>query len=177
MPSRIIREGIITSDRVNKLDAPAEVFYRRLLNKVDDYGLHDARPSILLATLYPLQLSKVREANIVRWLAEVESANLVRLYVVDGKSYLQVLDTKWPTRSEPKCPLPPGVSCAQPARSCAPISSSYSGSSSSSSSQSGGGGGARAASRPPPRPKRKTEAEEAQEMLADLQRKKAGAAS
>lgn len=119
MPSRIIREGIITSDRVNKLDAGAEVFYRRLLNKVDDYGLHDARPSILLATLYPLQLSKVREANIVRWLADVESANLVRLYVVDGKSYLQVLDTKWPTRSEPKCPLPPDVSCAQPANDCA----------------------------------------------------------
>lgn len=123
MPSRIIREGIITSERVNLLDAQAEVFYRRLLNKVDDYGLHDARPSILLATLYPLQLSKVREVNIVRWLAEVESANLVRLYVVDGKSYLHVLDTKWPTRTAPKCPLPPENSCAQAARTCAPYSS------------------------------------------------------
>lgn len=172
MPSRIIREGIITSDRVNQLDAPAEVFYRRLLNKVDDYGLHDARPLILLAALYPLQLSKVREVNIVRWLAEVETVNLVRLYVVDGKNYLQVLDTKWPTRSEPKCPLPPDFKCAQPARNCAPISSAYSGSSS--GSKSGAGDGARHAARAP-RPKKKTEAEVAAEMLADLNREKASA--
>ena len=60
MPNRIIREGILTSDRVEQLDPPAEVFYRRLMSKVDDHGLYDARPSILRASLYPLRIDRVR---------------------------------------------------------------------------------------------------------------------
>ena len=43
MPNRIIREGILSSDRVDQLDPPAEVFYRRLMSKVDDHGLFDGR--------------------------------------------------------------------------------------------------------------------------------------
>jgi len=30
MPDRVVREAILTSERVDKLDAEAEVFYRRL---------------------------------------------------------------------------------------------------------------------------------------------------
>jgi hypothetical protein len=36
MPNRILRAGIITSDRVNALDFGAEVFYRRLMSAVDE---------------------------------------------------------------------------------------------------------------------------------------------
>lgn len=124
MPTRLIREGILTSERVNSLDPAAEVFYRRLLSKVDDFGLFDARPAILLSALYPLQLAKVREANIVRWLADVQTANLVRLYEVASKPYLQVLDTRWPTRSSPKYPPPPDGIGEQPStteNSCAQL--------------------------------------------------------
>jgi hypothetical protein len=63
MPTRLVREGIISSDRVDKLDWQAEVFYRRLLNKVDDHGLYDARPSVLRSSLYPLRVDRVREAD------------------------------------------------------------------------------------------------------------------
>jgi len=106
MPTRLIREGIINSDRVNALDWPAEVFYRRLLNKVDDHGLFDARPSVLRTSLYPLRVDRVREADCSRWLAECEMAGLIVLYEAGGKPYLKVLDTRWKTRSEPKFPLP-----------------------------------------------------------------------
>src|SRR5678815_3314811 len=80
MPTRLVREGIINSDRINELDNAAEVFYRRLLNKVDDYGLYDARPSILRSSLYPLRVNKVSEAACLRWLAICEKAGLIVLY-------------------------------------------------------------------------------------------------
>lgn len=130
MPNRIIREGILTSDRVEQLDPPAEVFYRRLMSKVDDHGLYDARPSILRTSLYPLRVDRVREADIARWIAACEKAGVIALYQHDGKPYLQMLDTRWQARSEAKYPLPsePGSgrlpaaanSCAQ-VQSTAPV--------------------------------------------------------
>lgn len=112
MPIRLLREGILGSDRVNQLDASEEVFYRRLMSKVDDHGLYDARISMLRSSLYPLRVDRVREADISRWIAACEKAGLIVLYVNDGKPYLQMLDTGWTVRSEPKYPRPtdPGSS-------------------------------------------------------------------
>lgn len=107
MALRQIREGILSSDRIELLDFPAEVFYRRLMSKVDDYGLYDARPSILRTSLYPLRVDRVREADIARWIAACEKAGVIALYDHGGKPYLQMLDTRWQARSEPKWPLPP----------------------------------------------------------------------
>lgn len=107
MPTRLIREGILTSPRVDMLDAPAEVFYRRLMSKVDDHGLFDSRPSILRASLFPLKVDRVREADIARWMAACQKAGLIVLYQAEGKSCLKMLDTNWQKRSEPKYPLPP----------------------------------------------------------------------
>lgn len=104
MPTRLLREGILTSERVDQLDAAGEVFYRRLMSKVDDHGYYDARPSILRTSLYPLRVDRVREADITRWIAACEKAGLIALYSHDGKPYMQMLDTKWVARSEPKCP-------------------------------------------------------------------------
>jgi hypothetical protein len=114
MPSRIIREDILTSSRIDELDPPAEVFYRRLLSKCDDHGLYDARPAILRASLFPLRIDRVREADCSRWMAACQKAGLIVLYSHDGRPYLQVLNTRWAARSEPKYPLPPSVnSCTQ----------------------------------------------------------------
>jgi hypothetical protein len=113
MPSRIIREEILTSGRVDQLDPPSEVFYRRLLSKVDDHGLYDGRLAVIRASLYPLRLDRVREADCSRWLAACEKAGLIALYNHDGQSYLQVMNTRWQARSAPKYPQPP-----TPANSC-----------------------------------------------------------
>jgi hypothetical protein len=115
MPSRLLREGILTSERVDLLDAAAEVFYRRLMSKVDDHGLYDGRPSILRSSLYPLRVDRVREADITRWIAACEKAGVIALYTHEGKPYLQMLDTRWTARSEPKYPQPPTENtCKQP---------------------------------------------------------------
>ena len=84
MPNRIIRDAINRSPRVDLLDAHEEVFYRRLLNEVDDYGRREALPLLVRADLFPLRVDRVREADLVRWIAACEKANLIRLYEVAG---------------------------------------------------------------------------------------------
>lgn len=111
MPTRLLREGILESERVNELDWPAEVFYRRLMSKVDDYGLYTANCAVLRAHLYPLRVDRVREADISRWIAACVKAGLIVLYEADGKPYLRMLDTNWQTRSKPKHPLPNDNNC------------------------------------------------------------------
>lgn len=110
MPNRLLREGILTSERVNSLGWEAEVFYRRLMSVVDDFGRYTAHPSLLRAALYPLKLDAVRDANMERLLALVEQARLVRVYEVAGKRYLELLDFKQQVRAkESKYPNPPAV--------------------------------------------------------------------
>ncbi len=127
MPNRIIREGILTSERINTLDWSEEVFFRRLLSVVDDYGRCEAHIALLRASLYPLKLDQVREANVERLLASCEKARLVRLYTVGSKSYLQVADFRQQTRSASKYPPPPDTqtpsTCAADAKQ--PLSSAH----------------------------------------------------
>lgn len=109
MPNRILREGILTSERVNSLSWEAGVFYRRLMSAVDDFGRFSAHPSLLQAALYPLKLDTVRDANLERLLALVEQARLVRVYEVAGKRYVEMLDFRQQVRSkESKYPAPAG---------------------------------------------------------------------
>lgn len=90
MPNRIIKESICTSPNVDQLSRDAEVFFYRLLVQCDDFGRMDARQAILRARCYPLQIGRVSETDIGQWLAELETAGLVRLYTVDAGEYLHV---------------------------------------------------------------------------------------
>lgn len=107
MPNRIIREGIIDSEAVNSLSFDAEVFYRRLMSVVDDFGRFDGRTAVLRARLYALQLDKVREANLERWIAECVKARLIRLYESNGKPYVLLLKLGAPRAKASKYPAPP----------------------------------------------------------------------
>lgn len=104
MPSRIIREGIITSELVNKLTDRAELFYRRLMSVADDYGRYYANPSLLRAACYPLKLDKVSEKDIKQHLSECTEAGIIKLYC-DTK-YLQIMNFGQQTRSKSKFPEP-----------------------------------------------------------------------
>jgi uncharacterized phage protein (TIGR02220 family) len=111
MPNRVIREGIITSVPVNLLSWGAEVFYRRLLNVADDYGRFHGNPSLLRAYCYPLQLNKVSDSDIAKWLAETRKAGLVRVYSHDGKEIVEVDKFGQRVRAEKtKFPLPSDIS-------------------------------------------------------------------
>lgn len=92
--------------------------YRRLLNVVDDYGRFDGRASVIRATAFPVKLEQVREADVQRGLAACHEAGLVRLYEVDGKPFIEVLNFGQQIRAKSsKYPTPPG-SCEAPESKC-----------------------------------------------------------
>lgn len=109
MPSRIIREGILTSERVNSLSPNAELFYRRLMSVVDDYGRFSANLTLLRASCYPLKLDSVKEDSIKKHLAECVGAGLIVLFTVADKTFLELQDFRQQVRAkESKYPSPDG---------------------------------------------------------------------
>lgn len=115
MPNRIVRDAILSSERVASLGWPEEVFYRRLMSIVDDFGRYEANPQLLRSRCYPLQTDNVRAADISRWMAACQKAGLILGYEVAGKQYLEVLNFGQQQRSASKYPPPPAsdINCYQ----------------------------------------------------------------
>lgn len=111
MPSRILREGILTSKKILSLGWAEEVFYRRLHSVVDDFGRYFADHGLLRSACYPRQLDKVSDSDIGKWLACVQKAALVRVYLAsDGERYLEVLNFGQQVRAKKsKFPQPPPI--------------------------------------------------------------------
>lgn len=107
MPTRIIRDGILTSERINSLSPNAELFYRRLMSVADDHGRYPANLTQLRAFCYPLKLDSVKEDSIKKHLAECVDAGLIVLYTVEGKAYLLMLDFGQRINGKSKFPEPP----------------------------------------------------------------------
>ncbi len=122
MPNRILREGINSSHRINKLSMGAEILYRRLLSVVDDYGRFYAAPATVRGACWPTLPGKVCEQDVSNWIAECEQvANILLTYSVNGCSYLQVLDFRQQVRSKSKFPEPASrlpADCSQNDSNC-----------------------------------------------------------
>ena len=113
MPGRYIREGILTSEKVNQLSETAEVFYRRLLNVVDDYGRFYANVLQLFCNCYPLKLHSLNDREqtayfkkIEKSLAECQRADLLIIYGNGNGKYLQLKNFGQKARSKSKFPEP-----------------------------------------------------------------------
>lgn len=112
MPNRTIKESICGSETLEKLSAEEEVFFYRLITVCDDFGLMDARPSILLGRCFPLRIGRLSVSKIETWLNKLAEPDigLILLYQVEGKQYLKV--TSWEEHQQkrakyPKYPQPP----------------------------------------------------------------------
>ena len=112
MPNRILKESICASENVDQLSAFQETFFYRLIVNCDDYGRMDARPKILASRLFPLK--DIRSTQIEEALRALTSAELVILYEVDGKPFLQMKTwdrhqqvrakkSKYPSPNESNC--------------------------------------------------------------------------
>lgn len=107
MPTRLLRDGILTSEPVCSLTWGAEVLYRRLMSVADDHGRFHSIPKLIRAACYPLQIDKVSDADIGKWLTECVTAALVSVYPAsDGKRYLHVEKFGQQVRSRSKFPEP-----------------------------------------------------------------------
>ena len=115
MPNRIVREAILSSEKMALLGWPEEVFFRRLMSIVDDYGRYEANPQLLRARCYPLQTDAVRVTDITRWMAACQTAGVILCYAVLGKQYVQVINFGQQQRTDSKYPEPISVDikCSQ----------------------------------------------------------------
>ena len=96
------------SDKMNSVCVHTERFFTRLIMKVDDYGSFHADTRLLKANLYPLLLDNIREADLLRWMAACQKAELIVLYEVNNKKYLQIVDFgQRLDRAKAKYPKPP----------------------------------------------------------------------
>jgi len=110
MPNRLLKEGIVDSDRINSLSAQAEVFFYRLLVVSDDFGCMDARTSILRARCFPLR-DNVSSDHINKWIAELLEQKLLISYTCEGQPYVQILKWEQRVRSKGKYPQPTVEQC------------------------------------------------------------------
>ena len=107
MPNRYVRESAIESERVNNLSWHGEVFFRRLINRVDDFGRFTASIPLLRASLFPLQLDRVSEKDVQKLLNESEENGLLATYEVEGKRYLSLAKWEQGRAKASKYPQPP----------------------------------------------------------------------
>ena len=91
MANRIIRESVCWSESINCLSSDEECAFYRLLTICDDFGRTDARLPILKSRLYPLR--DVPYPEIIRQMTSLIRNNLIWMYEVGGKQFIQV--TKW----------------------------------------------------------------------------------
>ncbi len=120
MPNRILREGIISSPRVDRLSAMAEIMYRRLMSVADDYGRYYASPRMVRAACWPFHPNPPSEAEIEGLLAECSQpdSRLLAIYQHKNQAFLEILDFRQQTRSKSKFPehdISPLATCEQPA--------------------------------------------------------------
>ena len=106
MPNRLLREGIVDSERINSLSAEAERMFYRLLVVADDLGRMDARPALLRARCVPL-METLSASKVDAWLAELASKQLLLRYEVQTRPYLAIGRWDQRVRSKGRYPPPP----------------------------------------------------------------------
>ena len=90
MPERMLRDWT-DSEAVDKISWQAECLFVRLIMKADDFGRYHGNPKLLRSLLFPLK-DGLRDADISRWIAECETAGLLRVYTdkVSGKPFIEI---------------------------------------------------------------------------------------
>lgn len=126
MPNRILRDGIIRSERVCQLSPIAELFYRRLMSVADDYGRYFAHEALLLSDCYPLRPGWADVAMISQCLWECDEAGLISTYSVDGTKYLEIHNFEQRVRPGQKSKFPPPAESSREMRRIPAQSEAYS---------------------------------------------------
>jgi hypothetical protein len=104
MPNRLLKEGIVDSEKINSLSPEVEVFFYRLLVVADDFGRMDGRSTILRARCFPLK--DYTNSDIEVFLLQLETAKLVFTYKINDMLYIQINNWSQRQRSHGKYPPP-----------------------------------------------------------------------
>lgn len=98
MPNRIIKESICISESVDALSLEAERLFYRLLVNCDDYGTFDARIPIIKNRCFPLKSDDIIDDQMIAWLSELESQEIIFFYEYSCKKYLKF--THWESHQQ-----------------------------------------------------------------------------
>lgn len=112
MPNRILKESICMSDNLALVSAEAERLFYRLIVKCDDYGIYYGHEQIIKNTCFAANADQIPTDQIIKNLAELEIANLIERYEVNGKQYIHIStwhDHQKIRNKNPKYPLPAWV--------------------------------------------------------------------
>lgn len=104
MPTRYLKPEIRDSETLDSLSPLAEVLFYRLLVSVDDFGRIDARSSYIKSVCFPVR-DTFTAKDAEKYLQELNEKNVITLYEIDSRRYLQM--SKWaniPRSKESKCP-------------------------------------------------------------------------
>lgn len=113
MPSRLIREGVLDSERIFRAGEAAEVLFMRLMLVADDHGRFDGRVSVICRRCWPI--GGPTEKDVLDRLVALTENGLVTTYEVDGKPFIYIpnfnqrLRTKTSKYPEPPNDPPPIV--------------------------------------------------------------------
>lgn len=123
MPSRIIKESICSSDNLSRVSLELVAVWVHLLVAADDFGRMDARAEIIKGRCFPLRL-KITNTDIEHWLEELQKAELLTRYEVEGRIYYQL--SKWNKHNRlrakaSKYPAPPCLQMSATASVCKQI--------------------------------------------------------
>jgi uncharacterized phage protein (TIGR02220 family) len=88
MPCRVVRDGLIKSEKVNSLNDSSQMFFVRLLLIVDDHGRYDGRPMAIRTAAYPT--TDICHTRVGEMLSDVCRVGLVQRYHVKGKDYIAI---------------------------------------------------------------------------------------
>jgi hypothetical protein len=111
MPNRMLREGLVYSEAINRVSPLAEMLFWRMLVSADDFGLLEVGSAYLKSRCLPARDMTLEQIDgLVAELVKptVGAFGLVRSYEAGGKKYAAI--EKWDQRRfalKPKCPLPP----------------------------------------------------------------------
>jgi len=85
-------KSYVDSEKVNAVSEGAENLYVRLIAQSDDEGRYSADPQWVLAKLYTHRMFKgLKVEEIASRIDELWQVDLIRLYEVDGKRFLEIV--------------------------------------------------------------------------------------
>lgn len=95
MPNRVLRDWTY-SEVINELSTGAEVFFTRLIMKVDDFGAYHGNVKLLKSATFPLR--DIKDSNIEDWITELVRLRIVIYYKAEGKKYIRIKEFNQRTR-------------------------------------------------------------------------------
>lgn len=85
MPNRIIKDSINESRGLTSCSFFAQDLYKRLITYADDYGRFNADPQIMVARLYPRELSVVSTEDLIEGLIDLVGVGKIKFYTSSAR--------------------------------------------------------------------------------------------